>query len=163
MIGILLEQMINHLLTLDKDIDVSLLSGKLICLSIKNTSKKFTLVFNGRLVTILSQTQENTPYDIDITMSKKALMSMLKGADMKTLLKSDELIVIGDAKVAQALFDLIVDLELDYEEILAFYTNNTIANRIGQGIDFLKKNPPPKPIINLARSFKNKVKDQLFT
>ncbi len=151
MIAPFIEQMINHILHLDKDIDTTLLEGKLISLSLANTPIKWLVMINARRLSILSKHDITSAYDLDMVIEKSALMKLLKKTPVKDLLKSDDIAIIGDVKVAQALLDLITELDLDHQEILAYYTNNTIASGINQGVEFIKRNPPPQPIIDFSK------------
>lgn len=155
MLGILLEQAINHLLLIDSDIDISELEGKTIALSIEQTPFDWTIVFINGAVRFISNQGEKS--DITVSLGASALLALLKGSDAKTLLKEDKIQVVGDAKIAQALFDLLTNLDINHEEIVAHFSNDFVARGVSKGVAFVKDNPPPTAIIDFAKKIKNSI------
>lgn len=157
MLSIFIEQIINHILATDSDIDTSLLDKKVVLMSITDTSINWVIVFNGRRISILSKQESPAAYDLDMVLSQQAVVQLTQGDVAKDLLKSDEIKVVGDAKIAQAVLDLATSLEPNYEEILSLYTGEWAAQSIGVGVKFLKENPPPQAALDFGKKVVQKI------
>lgn len=150
MLAPLLEQTVNYLLSIDPDINTQLLEGKLIALTISNTPIRWLVLMRHHRISILSQIEQEN-YDLDMVIQTSALSKLFKKESVKDLLKSDDIQIIGDVKVAQALLDFVTDLDINSQEVVAYYTNDTTANVVDKGIGLIKKNPPPQAVVNFAK------------
>ena len=71
--------------------------------------------------------------DVEIIVSVKALPDFLLGVDRNQLIKNGDIEIIGDMHVASIFHNVLKEVEIDWEEILAARIGDTAASQIGFG------------------------------
>ncbi len=131
----LLEEQINYLLALDETIDIKPLMHKIVQVRLLNTPIRWIVYFSKSRVYLLSRAKAKT--DLDVTLDSKTFLALISGADARELLRRNQLFATGDVKTIQLLFDLLADIELDFEELLSYYVGDTIAYQAGRAFAFI--------------------------
>lgn len=137
----LLEQAINHGLSLDESINEKLvsLSGKIIELIISPLDVNFFIIFTNTGLTL--QETVNTPADTIIHSSPLGLirLSLLPVSKARSLF-NDQVQLSGDIELGEQAKRLFNELDIDWEGHLARFTGDVVAYQLGswvrQGLAF---------------------------
>lgn len=139
MINTLLEQAINHLLSMDESLDFSEIHHKTIQINITDTPIKpfiTTLLFQEKHIHLLDD--YDGAFDVNISMPLKTLKDLAKKSDVQTLLKAEKININGDIRTAQLILDILKNLNIDFEKLfknsLGKLTKNAIVNKIKRKI-----------------------------
>ncbi len=131
MIATIIEEAINQMLV-DKNINTDKLLDKVIAIKITNLYISLTIIFNSYRIIVLSKEVDNLGLDINITMDSKTIVELIQKQNSKELIANDRLVIVGDIKSAQVLFDIMT--KIDLESILLHHINNTI-NKVKNKLD----------------------------
>ncbi len=156
-IAVTAEKFVNHLLRIDSDIDVGLLQQKNIFLNVVNAPIAWHIWVYKRRVSILSQIQTDVNYDLEMSFTKQGVLGLIKQKPSKELLNTDQVKVIGDVKIAQAVLDFVAQLNINYQEIVEYFAGQTAASSVNSCVQFIKQNPPPQPFIDLGKKGLEKI------
>jgi ubiquinone biosynthesis protein UbiJ len=91
---------------------------------------------NSRVFVIENNAQDSV--DVDITLNKKAFLSLFNGASFEELIENDEIEINGSIKTAQQLADLMALSSIDIEELVSQYTGDIIAYQLGKTLNVIK-------------------------
>jgi ubiquinone biosynthesis protein UbiJ len=111
---------------------------------------------NSRVFVIENNAQDSV--DVDITLNKKAFLSLFNGASFEELIENDEIEINGSIKTAQQLADLMALSSIDIEELVSQYTGDIIAYQLGKTLNVIKG----KSIQDTGEIFEN-FKNELTT
>ena len=111
---------------------------------------------NSRVFVIENNAQDSV--DVDITLNKKAFLSLFNGASFEELIENDEIEINGSIKTAQQLADLMALSSIDIEELVSQYTGDIIAHQLGKTLNVIKG----KSIQDTGEIFEN-FKNELTT
>ncbi len=118
-------------------IDIERLDNSLVSLYVDDIDLRlFFLCLNSRIFVIENSEQKDA--NVDITLNKKAFLSLFKGTSFEDLIESEEIEVDGSIKTAQQLADLFALSPLDIEELISQYTGDVIAYQLGRTIEKIK-------------------------
>ncbi len=134
MIAPILETAINQII-IDENIDTRELLNKVVAIKITDIDINLTIIFNSYRVIVLSKEVDNLGIDINITMSPKTFIELIKKQNSKQLIANDKLVIIGDVKIAQALFNIIANIDL--ENLILNHINSTI-NKVKRVLSYIR-------------------------
>lgn len=125
----LLTNLLNRYLALDPCSEIRLknLTGKSIRWDIVGTQFQGYFIFSEKNVTVV--TQLDAPVDASLRCSPSALIALMFKQPTP-----HHFTLSGDAAAAQALQQLLTDVEIDWEEFFAHYCGDTIARPLTRGI-----------------------------
>lgn len=104
MFRLAIEKALNHMINVNS-INIERLDNSLISLYVDDIDLKiFFLCLNSRIFVIENSEQKDA--NVDITLNKKAFLSLFKGTSFEDLIESEEIEVDGSIKTAQQLADL---------------------------------------------------------
>ena len=131
-----IERALNHMINVNS-INIDRLDNSLVSLYVDDIDLKlFFLCLNSRIFVIENSEQKEA--NVDITLNKKAFLSLFKGASFEDLIESEDIEINGSIKTAQQLADLFALSSIDIEELISQYTGDVIAHQIGRTIDRIK-------------------------
>ncbi len=136
MFRLAIERALNHMINVNS-INIDRLDNSLVSLYVDDIDLKlFFLCLNSRIFVIENSEQKEA--NVDITLNKKAFLSLFKGASFEDLIESEDIEINGSIKTAQQLADLFALSSIDIEELISQYTGDVIAHQIGRTIDRIK-------------------------
>lgn len=136
MLRLSLEKILNRLID-TSGIDIETLESKKINLELAELNMVITFVFtNSRIFVIKSNEVSN--FDVTIKLNKDAFLSLIGGTSLDELLDNEEVVIIGNVKVAKKLSEMLAMSSQDIEEAIAHYTGDIVAHQIGKGIRLAK-------------------------
>ncbi len=136
MFRLAIEKALNHMINVNS-INIERLDNSLISLYVDDIDLKiFFICLNSRIFVIENSEQKDA--NVDITLNKKAFLSLFKGTSFEDLIESEEIEVDGSIKTAQQLADLFALSPLDIEELISQYTGDVIAYQLGRTIEKIK-------------------------
>ena len=136
MFRLAIEKSLNHLINTNS-IQTERLDDSLIGISVHDIDLKLFFMFaNSRVFVIENNAQDSV--DVDITLNKKAFLSLFNGASFEELIESDEIEINGSIKTAQQLADLMALSSIDIEELVSQYTGDIIAHQLGKTLNVIK-------------------------
>ncbi len=123
----LIETSINQLLTLDNSAKQRLepLQGKAIKLTLHQINQPLYFFFGSQRVEIFGDYEGELA--VDLTVSISALGQLQDNSAITKLIKSDQLVIVGDIKLLQQFGELLTHLDIDWAEHLSHYTGDVIA------------------------------------
>ena len=152
MFRLAIEKSLNHMINTNS-IDTERLDNSLIGISVHDIDLKLFFMFANSRVFVI---EDNV--DVDITLNKKAFLSLFKGASFEELIENDEIEINGSIKTAQQLADLMALSSIDIEELVSQYTGDIIAHQLGKTLNVIKG----KSIQDTGEIFEN-FKNELTT
>ena len=76
--------------------------------------------------------------DVELILSLRAIPNYLLGVDRNRQMKAGDIEIIGDTHAASIFHNILSEVEIDWEELLAARVGDTLANQIGLGAGKLK-------------------------
>lgn len=127
-----IETTLNQLLQLDSSAEQRLppLTGKAIKLTLQEYKQPLHFFFSNQRVEVLAE-YEGT-LDAELTIAATTLPQLKQSGQITELIKSEQLVIVGDIKLLQHFADLMIKLNIDWEEHLSHYTGDIIAHRSSQ-------------------------------
>lgn len=122
-----IETTINQLLTLDSSAAQRMtpLLNKAFKLTLKEYQQPLFFFFSAQRVEVFNKYEGEL--DVDLTVSLSALGQLQDNGAISQLIKSDQLIIVGDIKLLQQFAELLTNLDIDWAEHLAPYTGDVLA------------------------------------
>ncbi|RKF13306.1 hypothetical protein DBZ36_19810 [Alginatibacterium sediminis] len=135
-VGAAVETFSNQIMSLDKNSAQrrSKLEGKVISITPSPFPQLFFIVSKDQ-IDVLSQFEAQA--DCELKFSPSLLLALAKRESVSDLLKSEQLEVEGDIKVAQKFADLFLEMEADIEGRLASYFGDVIAYQVLRNLRLL--------------------------
>ncbi len=129
-----LEQMINRLLALDPEgaARLSTLSGKILRLEWRGLGLGVVLIPTDQGIQVFSNYE--APPDCTLRGTPLAFSRLGLAGRKEDVLFSGQIEIEGDPGLAQAFADFLGDLEIDWEELLARFTGDTLAHPVGEAV-----------------------------
>ena len=135
MINTLLEQAINHLLSMDESLDFSEIHHKTIQINITDTPIKpfiTTLLFQEKHIHFLDDYEGG--FDVNISMPLATIKDLAQKSDVQQLLREEKININGDIRTAQLMLDILKNINIDFEKLfkgsLTKLGKHTIINKI---------------------------------
>jgi ubiquinone biosynthesis accessory factor UbiJ len=124
----IVETTINQLLKLDASTDkrITPLLNKALKLTLQEFKQPLFFFFSSNRVEILSDFEGNL--DVELTLSVNALGQLQDNNVITQLIKSEQLVIVGDIKLLQQFADLLTNLDIDWAEHLSHYTGDVVAH-----------------------------------
>lgn len=139
MFNTFLEQAINHILSMDEDLNFSEIHHKVIQINITDTPIKpfiATLLFQEKHIHLLDDYEGG--FDVNISMPLKTLKDLVQKSEAQTLLREDKININGDIRTAQLMLDILKNINIDFEKLfknsLTKLGKHTIINKIKRKI-----------------------------
>jgi len=131
-----IETTINQLLALDSSAQLRIapLRGKAFKLTLQQYQQPLYFFFNHQRVEILGQYEG--ALDVELVVSASALGQLQDNGAITKLIKSEQLVIVGDIKLLQQFAELLTKLDIDWAEHLSHYTGDVVAYH---SIESLKK------------------------
>ena len=127
LVAAIIETTINQLLKLDTSADqrIAPLRGKALKLTLQEYKQPLFFFFSGQRVEILSDFEGDL--DVELTVSVSVLGQLQDNGAITKLIKSEQLVIIGDIKLLQQFAELLTNLDIDWAEHLSHYTGDVVA------------------------------------
>jgi len=113
------------------------IDGKVIGIKIKEWSNSILLRANNLRMEELADSDYSP--DVEIIISLKILPDYFIGVDRNQLIKKGDIEIVGDAHIASVFHNTLREVEIDWEEMLAKYTGDTVAYQVGLGAKNIRK------------------------
>jgi len=129
---------INRYLGLDPDAKSRLkpLAGKILKVEIKELGLPFYLEFHPQAVSVLHSCDK--PPDASIATSIPVLVKLSLSSQGATQVLAEKIDMTGDIEIGKEFQKLIMDVNIDWEEILSHYTGDLVAHQVGRQIGFFR-------------------------
>lgn len=129
---------INRYLGLDPTAKsrLNLLADKILKVEIKEFGLPFFLEFYSQSISVL-HTCEKSP-DASIATSIPVLIKLSLSSQGATQVLDEKIEMSGDIEVGNEFQKLIMDVDIDWEEILSKYTGDLVAHQVGRQVGFFK-------------------------
>ena len=112
------------------------IDGKVIAVKIKEFDVTITLrVEDLKLQEVLDT---EIVANVEIILSLKTLPNYLLGVDRNQLIKNGDIEIVGDTHVASVFHNIVSEVEIDWEELLAARIGDTMASQVGFGARKIK-------------------------
>ena len=108
------------------------INHKIIIIRLREPESNITFQINGSLLEEIDQ--PGIDPDVEIIASLKVLPDYFLGVDQNQFIKNGDIEIIGDSHVASTFHNVLREIEIDWEEILAKYFGDVAANQIGKGV-----------------------------
>ena len=112
------------------------IDGKIIALKFKEPDITLKLQVDGS--SLLEVEDAAISPDVELLLSLKTLPNYLLGVDRNQQIKSGDIEIIGDTHVASIFHNVLSEVEIDWEELLAARVGDTMAAQIGLGAQKIK-------------------------
>ena len=118
---------INQLLTRDASATQRMapLVNKAFKLTLKEYQQPLFFFFSAQRVEIFNKYEGEL--DVELTLGLSALAKLQDNGAITQLIKSEQLIIVGDIKLLQQFAELLTDLDIDWPDQLAPYTGDVLA------------------------------------
>jgi len=125
------ESTINHYLGFDpeKAEEFKALEGK--CIEVILTAPKITAYCLPMAGEIQIDSDYKLAPDVTITTSLGGLIKLSQSDNPTKAIKSGDVDIAGDMRVAQKFSDILSGIDFDWEQRLSQYSGNLVANRLG--------------------------------
>jgi ubiquinone biosynthesis protein UbiJ len=122
-----IETTINQLLKLDASAEQRIipLRQKAFKLTLQEYQQPLFFFFSNQRVEIFSDYEGDL--DVELTVAASALGKLQDNGAISQLIKSEQLIIVGDIKLLQRFAELLTKLDIDWAEHLSRYTGDVIA------------------------------------
>ena len=154
MFRLAIEKALNHMINTN-DISTERLNNKLIGVSVNDIDLKLFFMFSNSRVFVIENNAKEAK-DVDISLNKKAFLSLFKGVSFEELIETDEIKINGSIKTAQQLADLMALSSIDIEELISQYTGDIIAHQLGKTFRIIKEKSVDDNM-DILESFKNEL------
>ena len=137
-----MENGLNRLLTLDPSYQSALspLDGKVISIEVTGILSQRFFCFSNSDITLLENMGEAA--DCALTVTPSALVQLRDSHQFSELIKTEQLTINGDIKLAQQFSALLTELNIDIEELLSHKLGDPLAHTLvyasGQLSNFIK-------------------------
>jgi ubiquinone biosynthesis protein UbiJ len=135
MINTLLEQAINHLLSMDESINFSEIHHKIIQINVIDTPIKpfmTTMLFQEKHIHFLDDYEGG--FDVNISMPLATIKDLAQKSDVQQLLREEKITINGDIRTAQLMLDILKNINIDFEKLfknsLGKFTKKSIVNKM---------------------------------
>ena len=120
----------------ERSSELKKIDGKVIAVKIKEFDVTITLRVEGlKLQEVLDA---EIVADVELILSIKTFPNYLLGVDRNQLIKNGDIEIIGDTHVASVFHNVLSEVEIDWEELLAARIGDPIASQIGFGARKIK-------------------------
>lgn len=125
----IISSLINQLIANSPDIQKQMtpLVDKVVCIHVSGMKHSFYFVFEENGINFLFT--ENAVSDLMLSATPAVYIRKLLTLDKNAI--SDDLKIEGDVGLAQKLNSFLIELELDWEELLSKYVGDIIAHQVG--------------------------------
>ncbi len=127
------EALVNKLLALDPDSTQGLkrLQGKRLVVNLTDINQRVALAISEQVdVLALQELPEGDEHTCVVTTRLAVLPKLKEASQLTQLIKAGELEVSGELAIAQQFSSVINSLNIDWEEQLAQYTGDVVANQV---------------------------------
>ena len=115
----------------ERSSELKQIDGKVVAIKIKEFDATIILQVEGlKLHEIVDKEIEA---DVELNLSIKTFPNYLLGVDRNQLIKNGDIEIIGDTHVASVFHNVLSEVEIDWEELLAARIGDTMASQIGFG------------------------------
>ncbi len=142
---VILEKALNHLLK-TQQIDINALENKTIYFSLQDLPIEVNFICANSRIFVTSESAKRAT-DVDVKLQLESFLALIRGKNLTDLLRQDKIVVHGDIKTAQLLFDLLQQVEFDFEEELSKYTGDIIAHQVGKIVKKVQSTKNPLDLI----------------
>ena len=127
LVGAIVETTINQLLILDSSASQrsAPLLGKTFKLTLAQFKQPLFFFFSQNRVEVLCDYEGKL--DVELTVSMAALNQLQNNGAITKLIKSEQLVIVGDIKLLQQFAELLSQLDIDWAEHLSHHTGDVIA------------------------------------
>lgn len=124
----IIETTVNQLLKLDTSADkrIAPLLDKAFKLTLQEYNQPLFFFFSANRVEILSDYEGEL--DVELTVSASVLSQLQDNGAITQLIKSEQLVIVGDIKLLQRFADLLTNLDIDWAEHLSHHTGDVVAH-----------------------------------
>ena len=115
---------------------IAQIDGRIIALRIKELELLLRMQVKGERI---QQPLDDSETDVVIEVSMTVLPDLFFRVDSNQLMQSGAITIEGDSHVASTFQHALKQIEIDWEELLAEYTGEAVAHRVGQGFMALSR------------------------